>query len=116
MPPTVSITPLDDDLHALVARAARRDPDAWEALYRRMHGRLVAYARRRLPSGDLAEDAVAEAMARAIDRIDGFTWQGAGFDAWLYGVLRNVVRESQRGSVPTRCSSALTALRHVLVL
>ena len=100
MPPTSSVTPLDDHLRALVARAAERDPDAWEMLYRRMHPRLLAYARRRLPSTDLAEDAVAETLARALDRIDAFTWQGAGFDAWLYGILRNVVRELQRRITP----------------
>ena len=35
-------------------------------------------------------------MARALDGIDRFTWQGGGFDAWLYGIVRNVVRELSR--------------------
>ncbi len=85
-----------DDLRGTVDRAARRDPDAWEALYRRSHRNLAAYARRRLFDDQAAEDAVSETMARALDNIDRFTWQGAGFDAWLYGIARNVVREVGR--------------------
>lgn len=83
-------------LRTLVQRAARSDADAWEALYRRSYPRLFAYARRRLSSDPPADDAVSETMLRALDRIDTFTWQGAGFDAWLYGILRNVVLETHR--------------------
>lgn len=45
---------------------------------------------------DAAEDAVSETMVRALEKIDRFTWAGAGFDAWLVGILRNVVLESYR--------------------
>ncbi len=86
----------DADLRALVGRAVRADQDAWEHLYRRSYSRLYAYARRRLTSDTAADDAVSETMLRALDRAHTFTWQGAGFDAWLYGILRNVVLESNR--------------------
>ncbi|MEO7573869.1 MAG: sigma-70 family RNA polymerase sigma factor [Acidimicrobiales bacterium] len=90
------------DLRALVGRAVRADRDAWEHLYRRRYSRLFAYARRRLTSDTAAEDAVSETMLRALDRVHTFTWQGAGFDAWLYGILRNVVLESYRRDGRTR--------------
>lgn len=86
------------ELRDLARRAAAGDPDAWEALYRRSHPRLFAYARRRLPSAEAADDAVSETMVRALDRMSTFRWQGAGVDAWLYGILRNVVQESWRSS------------------
>lgn len=35
-------------------------------------------------------------MARAVARLDRFTWKGAGFDAWLFGILRHVVLDTQR--------------------
>jgi len=88
----------DDEHRMLVRRAAHRDPDAWESLYRRMHPRLFAYARRRLRSDHEADDAVSETMLRALHRIDTFTWKGAGFDAWLYGIARNVILEAHRHS------------------
>lgn len=86
----------DGALGSLVARAMRSDPDAWEQLYRRSYPRLFAYARRRTTSDSTADDAVSETMLRALDRIDRYTWRGAGFDAWLYGILRNVVLETYR--------------------
>lgn len=86
---------VNDERH-LVALAVANDPDAWETLYRRAYPGLFAYARRRLSSDEAADDAVSEAMIRALDRIGSFTWQGAGFDAWLTGILRNVVLETYR--------------------
>lgn len=80
----------------LVERAGRFDADAWEALYRRSYLPLFGFARRRLFDDRAAEDAVSETMTRALDGIARFTWQGAGFDAWLFGIARNVVYELTR--------------------
>ncbi|MGQ0617119.1 MAG: RNA polymerase sigma factor [Acidimicrobiia bacterium] len=89
---------LDDrSLRQVADRASTYDPDAWEALYRRCRPRLFAFARRRLQSDTAADDAVSETMTRALDRIGGFTWRGAGFDAWVTGILRNVLYETWRG-------------------
>lgn len=82
---------------SLVARAKLGERAAWEALYRRAYPRLLAYAGRRLDA-DAARDAVGEAMARAVARIDGFTWEGGGFEAWLFGILRRVVVDAQRAA------------------
>lgn len=51
-------------------------------------------------------------MARAIDRIDHFTWKGGGFNAWLFGIARNVVYEQGRSrlrSVPLDVEALSTA-------
>ncbi len=92
----------DVALRRVVQRAVQADPDAWEHLYRRSYTRLFVYARRRLPTATAADDAVAETMLRALDRISTFTWRGAGFDSWLYGILRNVVFELLRQNMPTK--------------
>lgn len=97
----------DGDLRQLVERAAQSDPDAWEQLYRRSYPRLFAYARRRLSSDTAADDAVSETMLRALDRIPSFTWQGAGFEAWLYGIIRNVVLETHRHDQRTKPAAHL---------
>jgi len=87
-----------DDVRALVARARDGDEAAWDALYRAVYPRLLAYAQRRLSSPDAARDAVSETMARAITKIDRFTWTAGGFEAWLFGILRHVVLDAQRAA------------------
>src|SRR6185436_15573585 len=57
--------------------------------------KLLAYAGRRLDR-EAARDAVSEAMARAVARIERFAWEGGGFDAWIFGILRHVVLDAQR--------------------
>jgi RNA polymerase sigma-70 factor (ECF subfamily) len=86
----------EPQLRSVVARAAHHDPDAWEQLYRHAHRRLWSYTRRRLFDAQAADDAVSETMTRALHSIERFTWQRAGFDAWLYGIARNVVFEMGR--------------------
>lgn len=85
-----------DELAGLVEEARQGSSAAWEVLYRRAFPRLFAYARRRLPSDEHAHDAVSEAMVRAVAGIDRFANKGAGFDAWLYGILRHVVLDQHR--------------------
>lgn len=84
------------ELRELVGRAQNADCGAWETLYRSTYPGLLAYARRRLWGRTEADDAVSETFARAYRRIGDFRWTGGGFVAWLYGILRNVVLESQR--------------------
>jgi RNA polymerase sigma-70 factor, ECF subfamily len=79
----------------LVEQARQRDPDAWEALYRRAHPRLLAFAGRRLGAED-ARDAVSETMTRAVASIGRYERRNAGFEGWLFGILRNVIRDIQR--------------------
>jgi RNA polymerase sigma-70 factor (ECF subfamily) len=80
----------------LVDRAGRSDPEAWEALYRRVYPGLLAFAMRRLDA-DRAREAVAETMARAVAGIGRFRWRpGSSFDAWCYGILRHVIVDMHR--------------------
>lgn len=85
-----------DETRSLVERARSGDPDAWEVIYRRAYPRLLAFARRRLATSEQADDAVSEAMARAIASVARFEWGPAGLDGWLFGILRNVVLEAYR--------------------
>ncbi len=86
----------DGSLRRIVTAAQGGDLDAWERLYRRGYPRLYAYARRRVSDDASADDAVSETMTRAVLKIDGFAWRGGGFDAWMYGILRNVLLEQGR--------------------
>lgn len=88
----------DDELGRLVARAARHDADAWEQLYRRCYRPVFGYARRRVFDERAAEDVVSETMTRALANIARFSPEGGGFDAWVFGIARNVVLEHGRAT------------------
>src|SRR6266480_5432036 len=88
--PTVS----DGDL---IRRVARRDANAFEALYRRYARSVFGLALRRLGDRMTAEDAVQETFA-AIWR-SARTYKpdrGAGAP-WLYAVARNAIVDRSRG-------------------
>ncbi len=99
-------------LRRTVEAARGGDPDAWEALYRRAYPRLYAYARRRLATDEQAEDAVSEAMTRALHRISTFAWTAAGIDGWLFGIARNVVLETYRGGSRTTATDPQVLAAH----
>src|SRR3989442_3184811 len=81
----------------LIRRVARRDADAFEALYRRYARSVCGLALRRLGDRMTAEDAVQETFA-AIWR-SARTYKpdrGAGAP-WLYAVARNAIVDRSRG-------------------
>lgn len=82
---------------------------AIEAIFRREHGRCVATLIRVVGDIDLAEDAVADALARAAERwpLDGVP---ANPGAWLVTVARNRARDVLRRE-STRLSRSLAAMR-----
>ena len=79
----------------LVERARQGHAEAWEILYRNVYPRLRAYALGRAHSS-LCEDLVNETMARAVAGLVKFRWEGGGFDAWLFGIMRRVCSEHHR--------------------
>lgn len=84
-----------DDQQLLVQKARDGDHDAWASLYIGIYPRLRAYAAARTDPG-AAEDLVNETMARAVAGIHRFTWEPTGFDAWIFGIMRNVCLEHVR--------------------
>lgn len=77
----------------LAARAARRDPAAWEALFDAHYRRIYAYLRFRLASPDEAEDLASQVFETAYARADAFDYRGVPIEAWLLGIARNLARD-----------------------
>lgn len=86
-------------------RLLARDPQAWEALYERVYPAMMNYAIRRLSNGEVARDAVAEAMARVVATRERLV-QAVSFEAWCIGVLRHVVSDALRRTYRERQNMA----------
>jgi len=80
----------------LIARVAQQDRQAFDVLYRRHHGRLLSFIRRKIRSEALAQEIVSDVML--------VLWQSAASFAgassvvtWLYGVAhRQMLRSLER--------------------
>lgn len=74
------------------------DEPRFEALYWRHHRDLAAFIRRRVPF-DAADDVLAETFVVAWRRFDDIPTQERG---WLFGVARNVIRNTYRAQARER--------------
>jgi RNA polymerase sigma-70 factor (ECF subfamily) len=93
----------------MVERVRAGDTIAWEPLYHHVYPRLRAYA---LSHADRTQcdDLVSETLARAVGGVDRFRWDGAGFDAWLFGILRRVCSEHHRRQIRRQAEYRVTAV------
>ena len=86
---------------ATIRRAKSGDPGAWQELYRAHAGRLAVWLGT-LPTGDAsvsAEDLAAEAWLTAAQKISTFHGSSSDFAGWLFGIGRNLARNTRRRSV-----------------
>jgi RNA polymerase sigma factor (sigma-70 family) len=71
----------------LVEKIAAGDALGWSQLVERYQGRLLAFARGRLPKGSDAEDLVQETFVGFLQQIKGFR-KGASVETYLFTILR----------------------------
>jgi RNA polymerase sigma-70 factor (ECF subfamily) len=84
------------DAESESARLRKRDPAAWESFYERVYPKMLAYSERRLGRGEIARDAVSEALARTVKTVARMDELDVTPEAWCFGILRHVVVDSQR--------------------
>ncbi|HSO26753.1 MAG TPA: sigma-70 family RNA polymerase sigma factor [Anaerolineales bacterium] len=68
---------------------ARKDPQAFAALYDLYVDRIYAYAYRRSGDVALAQDITSATFEKALRHIRRYKWQKKSFVAWLYTIARN---------------------------
>lgn len=88
----------DVDADHTDARAASRDPAAFEAIYRRHRLTVYRYARSRTTSDDEALELTSVTFERALRSIGGFRPKGGGMAAWLLRIARNAAIDDVRRS------------------
>ena len=92
--PNAERAPSDSDL---IRRVARRDANAFEALYRRYARPVFGLALRRLGDRMRAEDAVQETFAAVWRSARTYRPERGAGAPWLYAVARNAIVDRSRG-------------------
>lgn len=87
-----------------MSRSEFVDPAFLESLRREM----IAFARMQLRDAALAEDAVQEALAAALDGVDRFSGASA-MKTWVFGILRNKIVDGIRQQARSTPASAFVA-------
>jgi RNA polymerase sigma-70 factor (ECF subfamily) len=85
----------DPDVDRLAARAQEGDPQAFEALVRRLVRPALAAAWEFVPTREDAEDIVQDAFARAWRQLVRYD-AARPFAPWFFTILRNVARNARR--------------------
>lgn len=85
--------PTNED--ALLA-AAQRGPHEFTAFYRHFERPMLGYFMHATGRAELAADLAAETFARALESVTSFDPTQGRADQWLFGIARNVLRESYR--------------------
>ncbi len=92
-------SPPDDDLASLLANASRGDPAAWSDLVSRYARRIYALARSRCGNHDVAEELTQSVFATLAEKLPAGGYDERGrFEAWLFRVAANRVRDHVRRS------------------
>src|SRR5581483_9958211 len=95
---TVETAASDDDLmHAARGQGAADAHAAFQELYRRHAGRLLAFLARSLEEHEAA-DCLQDVWLRVWRKLDSF--QGGNFRAWLFGIARNLIIDLVRKRRP----------------
>jgi len=92
--------PIDDEA-GLVARAIKRDSDAFGQLYECCLDRIYRYVYYRVNSVTEAEDLTEQVFLKAWEAIDRYEQRGVPFLAWLYRLAHNLVVDHYRGQRQT---------------
>jgi RNA polymerase sigma-70 factor (ECF subfamily) len=79
----------------LLVRCQGGDKAAWDTLVEAYWQRLFGYALRATNNAELAQDLVQETFLRIVQRLSKYDDQGK-FEAWLFRILVNLVRDHGR--------------------
>jgi RNA polymerase sigma-70 factor (ECF subfamily) len=94
----------DESLLALTPR----DPGAFDAFYLRHERLVLAWARRRTPSAEVAIDVAGETFVAALGAVRRFEPSRGPAVAWLLGIARHkLLRSYERGQVEARARRRL---------
>src|SRR4051812_40918795 len=79
-----------------LVQAARREPAAFEPLYRYYLSPVYRYLRLRTASDEEAADLTQQVFLRALAALPDYRSKGLPFSAWLFRIARNAAIDAHR--------------------
>lgn len=86
-----------------VLEAAKRDPQAFEPLYRRYFEAIFRFVYQRLDDADIAQDLTQQTFIKALEKINKYEDRGLPFSSWLYRIALNELNQHFRSNSKNRC-------------
>ena len=86
-------------------QAAQADPAMFRPLYNRYFEQIFNFVYKRTLNEELCSDIVSQVFLKAMQRLDGYTFQGVPFSAWLYRIASNEVAQHYRSTQKNRIVS-----------
>lgn len=86
---------MGDSEEELVERA-KKDPEAFGVLYEKYVDQIYQYVYYRTSDRYDAEDLTARTFYKALANLDGYSYRGLPFSAWLYRIAHNLVANWHR--------------------
>ncbi len=77
-------------------QAAKADPRAFRPLYDRYYETLFRFIHRRTADEHLSADLTAQVFLKALKHLDGYSYRGVPFSAWLLRIASNEVAQHFR--------------------
>lgn len=96
------------ELSQLIKHVQKGDLEAFGIVYDRFFDAVYAYVYRQVGSAADAEDITSGVFLEVLEKIDGFSWRGGGFTAWLFRIARNDVTDFFRRNGGRRREIAFT--------
>lgn len=87
--PSVDALAPEFDEQAVVEAAKNGDQGALANLYEHYFPKVYRYVAARLSSSQDAEDVTEEIFLRVITNLQGFSWRGLPFGAWIFRIAHN---------------------------
>jgi RNA polymerase sigma-70 factor, ECF subfamily len=91
-----------------VIMRCRNDMQAFGVLYERYYRNVFLFVYKRLSDREIAADITSHVFLKAMLNLNGYTFKGVPFGAWLLRIARNELVDHFRKNARMRCVSADT--------
>ncbi|MCR9287010.1 MAG: sigma-70 family RNA polymerase sigma factor [Bacteroidetes bacterium] len=86
-------------------QAAQRDPSQFKPLYDRYYEPIFRFIQKRTDNLEVSADVCSLVFLKAMQKLDGYSFQGVPFSAWLFRIASNEVAQYYRSAKKNRVVS-----------